>query len=134
MSELRMSVSTDYLVHPGQTMTVLGDVADERARQDRKWGEQNHPNGTGPVVEPLNASTISTPCWCYLDAAELAQEAREDCQRAFAEDRGTYRHVLMEELFEALAENDPRLLRAELVQVAAVAVAWVEAIDRRQQP
>jgi hypothetical protein len=32
---------------------------------------------------------------------------------------------------EALAEDDPTLLRAELIQVAAVAVAWVEAIDRR---
>lgn len=30
-----------------------------------------------------------------------------------------------------MAEKDPVNLRAELIQVAAVAVAWVEAIDRR---
>jgi hypothetical protein len=28
--------------------------------------------------------------------------------------------------------DDPEELRAELIQVAAVAVAWIEAIDRRQ--
>ncbi|HYF53037.1 MAG TPA: hypothetical protein VEA41_02135 [Salinarimonas sp.] len=43
----------------------------------------------------------------------------------------TYSQILAEEVAEALAESDPMLLRAELVQVAAVAVQWVEAIDRR---
>ena len=36
-----------------------------------------------------------------------------------------------EEVFEAFAEDDPKLLRAELVQVAAVALQWADAIDRR---
>jgi hypothetical protein len=40
-------------------------------------------------------------------------------------------HILREEVAEAFAESDPAKLRAELVQVAAVAVNWVEAIDRR---
>ena len=35
------------------------------------------------------------------------------------------------ELSEALAETDPTRLRAELLQVAAVAVRWVTAIDER---
>ncbi|MFI1165600.1 hypothetical protein ACH4UM_18790 [Streptomyces sp. NPDC020801] len=39
--------------------------------------------------------------------------------------------TVAEEALEALAEDDPGKLRAELVQVAAVAVAWIEAIDRR---
>jgi hypothetical protein len=39
--------------------------------------------------------------------------------------------ILEEEVAEAAAESDPAKLRAELVQVAAVAVAWIEAIDRR---
>lgn len=40
-------------------------------------------------------------------------------------------HILREEVAEAFAETDPVALRGELVQVAAVAVAWAEAIDRR---
>ena len=38
---------------------------------------------------------------------------------------------MFEEVAEAFAEADVRRLRAELVQCAAVAVKWVEAIDRR---
>ena len=33
---------------------------------------------------------------------------------------------------KALAEVEPAKLREELIQVAAVAVAWIEAIDRRE--
>jgi hypothetical protein len=44
---------------------------------------------------------------------------------------GTWMHVLIEEVFEALAEEDPAKLRAELVQVAAVCAAWITDIDGR---
>ncbi|MER6951259.1 hypothetical protein ABT294_45315 [Nonomuraea sp. NPDC000554] len=44
----------------------------------------------------------------------------------------SWRHILHEEVLEAFAEDDPELLRAELVQVAAVAVKWVQALDRRR--
>jgi hypothetical protein len=42
--------------------------------------------------------------------------------------------VLLEEVFEALAETDPAKLRTELVQVAAVIVNWLEDIDSRTAP
>ncbi len=42
-----------------------------------------------------------------------------------------WKTILLEEVAEAFAENDPATLRRELVQVAAVAAAWIEAIDRR---
>lgn len=97
------------------TDRVLQEVLAERIRQDAKWGEQNHPDGTG--VSP--------------EQPKLADQARAMCQQAFAEGRGDWAHILFEEVREALAESDPAKLRAELLQVAAVAVAWVEAIDRR---
>jgi hypothetical protein len=56
---------------------------------------------------------------------------REACQMATADGRVTWRHILTEEVYEAFAESDPTKLRAELVQVAAVAVQWIQAIDRR---
>lgn len=92
---------------------VLGEVLNERARQDAKWGQQNHADGTG------------APWW------HAADKARRICEGRFADGEGTWHDILREEYAEAMAEDDPSRLRAELVQVAAVAVAWVEAIDRR---
>ena len=39
--------------------------------------------------------------------------------------------ILAEEVAEVYAESDPDRLRAELIQVAAVCVQWIEAIDGR---
>lgn len=96
------------------TDAVLIEVAAERARQDERWGEQNHPDGTGSP-----------------DQAKLAELARTWCEDTFGAGYGTWADVLAEEVAEALAESDPARLRAELVQVAATAVCWIEAIDRR---
>lgn len=98
-------------------MRVASEVLDERARQDAKWGEQNHADGTGR--------------YGGITAEAQAQMARRACDIAFKEGTGSWRHILLEEVYEALAETDPQQLRTELIQVAAVAVAWVEAIDRR---
>lgn len=96
------------------TNTVLGHVLAERRVQHTIWGEQNHPDGTG---RPCDMAT--------------ADSQREACERAFREGWGSWSSILREEVAEALAESDPESLREELIQVAAVAVAWVEAIDRR---
>ena len=92
---------------------VYLQVEAERLRQDKKWGEQNHPNGTG-----------------YTEATEEAFYRRQRCVSAFAAGKGTWKDIFLEEVWEALAEKDAQELRAELVQVASVAIAWVEAIDR----
>lgn len=90
-------------------------IVDERIRQDAKWGEQNHPDGTGGYIRRVEAD-----------------EARKACSEA-ADDRAvTWRHILAEEVAEAFAEEDSGRLVEELVQVAAVAVAWIEAIGRRR--
>ncbi len=40
----------------------------------------------------------------------------------------------VQEVWDALFNNEPRAnLRAELIQVAAVAVAWVQALDRAEE-
>jgi hypothetical protein len=93
---------------------VLADVDNERTAQDIVWGEQNHPDGTGLPYD-----------------TETAEAARERCQQSAAMGTVTWREILFEEVWEAMAEADPVKLREELVQVAAVALAWVEAIDRR---
>lgn len=94
---------------------ILREVAEETSRQREKWGIQRHPDGTGG-----------------RDATRLSEWAREACILAFANNKGTWKHVLYEEVCEALAEADPARLREELVQVAAVAASWIEAIDSRE--
>jgi hypothetical protein len=96
-------------------ITVLSEVSKERDAQDILWGEQNHPNGTGG--------------WLSQEQADMA---RRQCKYAAAHGGTTWRLILDEEVAEAAAEgNDAQRLRRELLQVAAVAVAWVECIDRR---
>lgn len=92
---------------------VAQEVVTERARQDAKWGEQSHPDGTSEI-------------WSHK-----ADEFRASCQASFALGHGTWLDILLEEVYEAAAEYDPAALRTELIQVAAVCVAWAEAIDRR---
>ncbi len=93
---------------------IGGEIARERVAQVEKWGEQNHPDGTSEDNEFL---------------ALCAREAYENAAKGGAL---TWLDVLREETEEVAAETDPEKLRAELVQVAAVAVAWIEAIDRRR--
>jgi hypothetical protein len=98
---------------------VEGDVRREREAQDLKWGEQNHPDGTDRT--PVEHSEL------------VARHAKTMCQRAAAGGTVTWKHILWEEVAEAFAETDPAKLRTELIQVAAVAMTWVEAIDRRNR-
>jgi hypothetical protein len=93
---------------------VYAEIARERDAQDAKWGEQNHGDGTGSHALKV-----------------AAQDARHWADQQAAEGTLRWIDILDEEVCEAAAESDPAKLRAELVQVAAVAVAWIEAIDRR---
>lgn len=93
---------------------VLSEIGHERHRQDRKWGEQNHPDGTSVILLPT----------ANLSRTRADEAAKAGCL--------TWAHILTEEFYEAMAEEDQGKLRTELIQVAAVATAWVEAIDRRR--
>lgn len=88
---------------------VIYEVQSERLRQHEMRGEQN-----------LDRQIL----W-DTDLGELLRECR-----SAQEIHPTWDDVLIEEALEAVMERDPVKLRAELVQVAATAVQWVEAIDR----
>jgi len=93
---------------------IIREIGVERRRQDEKWGEQNHPDGTSGEWETH------------------ANYFRRSADAAAKDGKLTWLHILIEEVYEAFAEVDPARLRVELIQVAAVAAAWAEAIDRRQ--
>ena len=69
-------------------MDPLQEIMEERVRQDRKWGEQNHPN----------------LYWLGILTEEVGELAR-----AIIERRQTNEDI-----------------RRELVQIAAVCLAWLE--------
>lgn len=96
---------------------VLQDIADERDRQLIKWGPQSHPDGTEDTA----------------NARELRDMYRAHCDR-MAKNPATdsWLNILREETYEAFAEVGAASLRKELVQAAAVAVAWIEDIDSRR--
>lgn len=98
---------------------VIDHILGERDRQDEKWGPApdnflDRPDGTGEHRAK--------------DAAFLAQEMTDQAARAGLL---TWALILNEEFREALAESDPEKLYVELIQVAAVAVAWAETIKAR---
>ncbi len=91
-----------------KTGAVLAEILAERQRQDTKWGAQNH----APEV------------WLMV----LAEEVGEANQAVF--------ETLFPTYDKRAAQRGPRTLaeyRQELIQVAAVAVAAIESLDRQDQ-
>ncbi|MGU3409149.1 helix-turn-helix domain-containing protein [Microbacterium sp. M1A1_1b] len=106
-------------IDPEHRITV--EVRAERMRQNAKWGEQNHPDGTGISTLLLEGELVET----------VLERVRDELNDDAASGNATWAQILYEEFLEALAESDPAKLRAELIQVQAVAQQWVAAIDRR---
>ncbi len=95
---------------------MLDLVKEEMERNLARWGEQNHRDGTCPKAYYRNLT----------DCRYFNQEAVK---------RGdlTWKLILEEEVLEAFCESDPQRLQEELIQVAAVALQWAEAIKRRKE-
>lgn len=100
---------------PDSTEHVIADIGDERERQFAKWGPQHHPDGTFPIPS----------------RRESRERLRALCDRKAETGAVTWWDILQEEVAEAGAEDDLAALRKELVQVGAVAAAWIEDIDSR---
>jgi hypothetical protein len=101
-------------------------VSRELTRQIAKWGVQAHPDHTGAG---WNAAGQRQDGNHFAGLADLMKQVND---RHVAEDTLSWSTILQEEVYEALAESDPAALVDELVQVAAVAVAWVRDIVTRE--
>lgn len=97
---------------------LLDDVRNERIEQLRKWGEQHHGFRRSDVAD-LDY---------HLDYEEQANyyKAYFEQQTARLGSSPTWDVILLEEVYEALAEDDPKKRIEELIQVAAVALAAAE--------
>ncbi len=112
----------------GPSQSVLAEVAQERARQEAKWGQQNHVDWT-----PTSAATDLAGAW-PAGVGDHFKFITDYKAKGVGGHRLGYFDILMEEVAEAHDEardGNTKATRAELVQVAAVAVAWIECIDRR---
>lgn len=93
---------------------IANEVMDERGAQDEKFSDQ--------WEMPLVADGMDDHD--YYDGMAIDEKARNgDTARDYA-------GMLLEEVYEALAESDPARMREELIQVLAVATKMVEKIDR----
>ena len=112
---------------------VVLELAEERTRQTAKHGDQSHlPDGTGAALWlSMDDDYIRRHGIRRDNLAAWAKARTDEASQASGDGSITFEHILTEEWAEAIAESDPDALRAELVQVAAVAVQWVEAIDLR---
>jgi hypothetical protein len=93
---------------PTSQQKISDEVAVERGRQLNKWGAQNH--------DPAK--------WMLILGEEFGEAAKEACEAVFVdrdEDDG-----------DALLLSRLSNLRDELIQVAAVAQAFVESLDRNE--
>jgi len=103
---------------------IAAEVVAERHEQDSRWGEQNHPDHhllVGSGFEPKQLYGIPSEA-----------QAKQVCERRRVAGTMSWADILLEEFVEALSAGTAEARREELIQVAAVAQAWVECIDRRE--
>lgn len=112
------------------TVRQTNRVVQEVGAQERRWGLQEWPDGTGPGTQPIEGLTEFGS-----DAVELVCQATARCDAQEAGGGTTWWAILLEEALEAAAERpelDNEDLDRELVQVAAVAVSWLKHRARRR--
>lgn len=105
------------------TAKVLAEVGAHRLEQVARYGE-NHdlPYATGPQEPWLYPFSTGGATW-------VEQVFRRDYEASGGDADTTWMRLLREELSEVACEDNPANLRAELVQLAALAVSWIETID-----
>lgn len=109
-------------------LRVLGRVLDERVRQDKKWGEQNHLDGTGPTGSIV--ADMATGAATTNEVLETRAKSLTDSTQSPV----TWTQIATEEWAEALAcQPDSTALRAEVTQLAAVCFGWLGAMERRHE-
>jgi hypothetical protein len=112
---------------------VLAEVRHERERQDAKWGphfEQYPSVAVGDDGRPFTPHSYGLP---------RADDARALCDRECARGNQSFVAIACEELAEALEAasqehggDDEERTEGEVIQLAAVAVKWAQAIRRRR--
>lgn len=97
---------------------IYDAIETERLRQLTLWGDQRHEDGYER---------------CTITVRE-ARRCKEITEARAAEGCVSWANIFREEVAELFATDDPAERRAELIQIIAVGVAWIEDIDLRRKP
>lgn len=105
--------------------TIFEEIYDEEERQNSKWGIQTH---------PLNSYHFY-PDWDMLRLSEhyeipTISRAQQINDTLDGSGQITWASILQEEVSEAILSRDPKLMRTELIQVAALCVQMIKQIDK----
>ena len=111
----------------GPYRDILVALLAELERAETKFPDQHLPSGTGD-------DAWEWPDEFYLmghvnPADLLAARARALVNRGLENGTANWRQVLTEEVAEAFAERTPERLRAELLEVACVALRWIADLE-----
>ena len=100
---------------------LLGEILQERVLQDATHGASGHPDADATLP-------LKNPAGYGLPGVSAARAAVRSAAR---EGRMAWPYILVEEVAEAVdvAGVSDTLLKRELIQVAAVALAWLEDLD-----
>ena len=104
---------------------IFEEICAERQRQDEKFGEQRNYPMLGVYFDPFDHKKKQFPTTAaFKNALERSRERTKT-------DMFGWLDILFEEVCEAFLETEPEKQREEMIQVAAVAVAIIEYLDRR---
>lgn len=97
-------------------MNINDAIATERIRQDKLWGVQNH----------------GSHLWLAILVEEVGEVSSAILENS--EGSGTLGSKALSAEWMCPSADAEEKIRGELIQVAAVAIAWLECIDRRTKP
>ncbi len=101
---------------------VLADVKTHRAEQITRYGlNEDLEDGTGLKTRWLMPLS-------FYSATAIEELLRTEYG---SHHKPTWMHLVREEVAEAFMAETPEELRAELIQVAALCVSWIETLDAR---
>lgn len=104
---------------------ILTSVLAEITSQDNKWGpDRSHLDVAKSVP---GVATVSV----HVNGLLSADHAKQNVDHLSKHGIITWADILMEEVCEALEEEDGDKRAAELIQVAAVCMQWVNDIRSR---
>lgn len=112
----------------GRRRSIFAEIDAERRRQDEKWGA--NVERIPSIGRRLDGSLMS--CGDYGLPSEEGAQIREKIWRENGNE--SLAASAVEELAEAVScGDDEREMRAEVMQLAALCVKWIEGIDRRAE-
>lgn len=97
---------------------IAQEIVLERKRQIEKWGVQHRPEGNDEKYKII----------CDMIKANCDSKEKKGPLPGYT-GGADWKTILHEEFLEATCEPDKAKRRKELIQVAAVCVAWIEDMD-----